>query len=361
MAVTGDWLEVGRVRIGLAGVGRIGAFHAATLRQLDQVDSLVVADADRARAAAVAARVGAEAVDTLAELFAAGIDGLAVATATEVHPDLIIAAVDAGLPVFCEKPVALDIAGTLAVLDRVERSDVPVQIGFQRRFDPGFRRARTAVHSGQLGWVHTLRAGTLDPAPPAPAYIAASGGFFRDCSVHDFDAIRWVTGREVVEVYAVGVNRGADFFRTAGDVDTCAALLTLDDDTIALVSGTRYNAAGYDVRLEVLGARDSISAGLDDRLPLRSAEPGVSWPAGPAYPNFIARFRAAYLAELAAFTEVVAGRAPVPCTVRDALEAGYLAQACEVSRRDHRPVPVAEVRDGPGGAGRRAGRKVGSR
>jgi myo-inositol 2-dehydrogenase/D-chiro-inositol 1-dehydrogenase len=332
------------VRIGLAGVGRIGAFHAETLHQLDQVDSLVLADAYPGRAAAVAGRLGVETAENLAALLAAGIDGLVIAAATEVHPALILAAVGAGLPVFCEKPVALDLAGTLAVLHRVENSAVPVQIGFQRRFDPGFALAREAVHSGRLGWVHTLRAGTLDPAPPAPQYIATSGGFFRDCSVHDFDAIRWVTGREVVEVYAVGMNRGEDFFRAAGDVDTCAALLTLEDDTIALVSGTRYNAAGYDVRLEVLGAKDSLSVGLDDRLPLRSAEPGVTWPAGTPYPQFMERFRGAYVAELTAFTDVVAGRAPSPCTVRDALEAGYVAQACEVSRREHRPVAVAEVR-----------------
>jgi myo-inositol 2-dehydrogenase/D-chiro-inositol 1-dehydrogenase len=332
------------MRIGLAGVGRIGALHAETLHRLDRVGSLVLADAYPGRAAAVAARLGVEAVATPAALFSAGIDGLAIAAATDVHPALILAAVDAGLPVFCEKPVAVDVAGTLAVLDRVERSGAPVQIGFQRRFDPGFVLAREAVQSGRLGWIHTLRAGTLDPAPPPPEYLATSGGLFRDCGVHDFDAIRWVTGREVAEVYAVGVNRGEDFFRAAGDVDTAAALLTLDDDTIALVSGTRYNAAGYDVRLEVLGAKDSIVVGLDDRVPLRSAEPGVNWPAGTPYPRFVERFRGAYAAELAAFAEVVAGRIPSPCTVRDALEACYVAQACEVSRAEHRPVAVAEVR-----------------
>lgn len=334
------------MRIGLAGVGRIGAFHAETLRGLDHVESLVVADADPDRAAGVAAKLGGAvtAVATPAELFGAGIDGLAIAAATDAHAGLILDAVEAGLPVFCEKPVAPDVPGTLAVLDRVERSAVPVHIGFQRRFDAGFAAAREAVQSGRLGWVHTLRAGTLDPAPPSPEYIATSGGFFKDCSVHDFDIIRWVTGREVVEVYAVGANRGEDFFREADDIDTSAAVLTLDDDTIALVSGTRYNAAGYDVRLEVLGAKDSVSVGLDDRLPLRSAEPGVVWPAGTPYPNFMERFRAAYIAELTAFTDMVAGKSDSPCTVGDALEAFYIAEACDRSRREHRPVAVAEVR-----------------
>ena len=117
----------------------------------------------------------------------------------------------------------------------------------------------------------------------------------------------------------------------AGDVDTGAALLTLDDGTLAIISATRYNGAGYDVRLELLGSEGSISVGLDDRLPLRSAEAGVTWPAGTAYTNFLDRFRAAYVAELEAFVEVVSGR-PSPCSPADALETFYVAEACELSR-----------------------------
>jgi myo-inositol 2-dehydrogenase/D-chiro-inositol 1-dehydrogenase len=333
------------VKLGLAGTGRIGACHAETLRNLDDVDSVVVADLDPVRARQTADKLGVGFAPDIDALFGTGLDGLVVAAATNAHPELILRAVAAGLPVFCEKPVAGDIAGTLRVVDRIAESDVSVQIGFQRRFDAGYTAARAAVADGRLGWIHTLRATTLDPAPPPAEYIATSGGFFRDCSVHDFDIIRWVTGHEVVEVYAVGANRGADFFRAAGDVDTVGALLTLDDDTIALVSGTRYNAAGYDVRLEVLGASGDLVVGLDDNVPLRSAEPGVRWPGGRAYPGFMERFRAAYETELAAFVGLVAGRvAGSPCTVVDALEAFYIAAACDVSRREHRPVRLAEVR-----------------
>jgi myo-inositol 2-dehydrogenase/D-chiro-inositol 1-dehydrogenase len=332
------------VKLGLIGTGRIGACHAATLSGL--VDTLVVTDADPDSGRAVAAAVGASFVSDVDALFAGGLDGVVIAAATAAHPELIVRAVAAGVPVFCEKPVAIDVDGTLAVISRLAGSSVPVQIGFQRRFDVGYVALRAAVSAGELGIVHTLRATTMDPAPPSAAYIATSGGFFRDCSVHDFDSIRWVTGHEIVEVYATGVNRGADFFRSAGDVDTAAALLTLDDDTLALVSGTRYNAAGYDVRLEVLGSTGDLVAGLDERVPLWSAEPGVLWPVGPAYPGFMARFEAAYAAELAVFVDVVAGRVDSPCTVSDALAAFYVAEAGELSRREHRPVAVAEVRRG---------------
>jgi len=331
------------MRIGVAGVGRIGTFHAEILRDLAEVDSLVLADIQPDRAKQVAATLGVDWAETIDQLLSSGLDGLVITAATDAHADLITRGVEQDIPVFCEKPVALDVPGTLAVVERVKNSAVPVQIGFQRRFDAGYTAARYAVASGQLGWVHTLRAGTLDPAPPPAAYIPHSGGIFRDCSVHDFDIIRWVTGREVTEVYASGANRGADFFREAGDVDTATALLTLDDGAFAAVSATRYNGAGYDVRLEVLGSRDSVSVGLDDRLPLGSAEPGVSFPAGEAYPDFMARFDVAYRRELSAFADIVAGRAPVTCSVFDALAAFSVAEACELSRREHRPVRMDEV------------------
>ncbi|MCU1687660.1 MAG: iolG [Amycolatopsis sp.] len=332
------------MRLGLAGTGRIGVSHAEILRQIDGVDSVVVADVDAERARATAAKLGVDFAESIDALFASDVDGMVVTAATDAHPALIMRSVDAGIPVFCEKPVATDITGTLAVIDHIKGSEVPVQIGFQRRFDAGYTAARAAVAAGELGWIHTLRATTLDPAPPPAEYVPHSGGLFRDCGVHDFDIIRWVSGHEVVDVYALGANRGEQFFVDAGDVDTAAATLTLDDGTFALVSLTRYNAAGYDVRLEVLGSKADVVVGLDGRVPLRSVEPGVPPLPGPAYPGFMERFRPAYVSELETFVSVVAGKVESPCGVTDALEAFYIAEACEISRREGRSVSVAEVR-----------------
>lgn len=332
------------MRIGILGLGRIGAFHAETLSGLDVVESLVLTDPFAQAAKSAAERFGGEVVDSPEALLAAGVDGIVVAAATDAHPGLILAGVEAGIPVFCEKPVAKHMSEGVEVLKAVEGSDVPIQIGYNRRFDTGFVNARAAVQSGELGKLHTVRSTTLDPAPPPAAYIAASGGIFRDCSVHDFDIIRWVTGREVVEVYAVGGNRGADFIKEAGDADTTGAILTLDDGTIAVISNSRHNARGYDVRMEIHGFTDSIAVGLEDKLPLRSVEPGVTFPAGTPHDFFMDRFTAAYRAELTAFTEVVAGTRPSPCTIADALEAGWIAEACTLSLHEHRPVTIAEVR-----------------
>jgi myo-inositol 2-dehydrogenase / D-chiro-inositol 1-dehydrogenase len=332
------------MRLGLIGLGRIGAFHARTLTELPIVESLVVTDAVPTVTAEVADRLGAQACDSPEQLLAAGVDGVLIAAATDAHPTLIRAAVDAGLPVFCEKPVARSTEEAVGVQRYVEAAGLPVQIGYPRRFDSAFQAARDAVASGELGWLHTVRSTTLDPAPPPAGYVAVSGGIFRDCSVHDFDAIRWVTGRDVVEAYATGSNKGADYFADAADVDTASAVLTLDDATLAVVSNTRYNARGHDVRLELHGSKDSIAVGLEDRLPLRSVEPGATFPAGKPHYFFMDRFVAAFRAELAAFTQVVAGQRPSPCTVADAVETAWVAELCTTSLRQHRPVRMEEVR-----------------
>ena len=330
------------MRIGLIGAGRIGAFHAATLKGVRAVEQVVVADADPDRAQLVAKDLDLDYARDVDALLAGGVDALVIAAATPAHPELIGRGVAAGVPTFCEKPLAGDLAGNLAVVDNVEASGVPVHLGFQRRFDAGYRAAAAAVRGGELGWIHSIRANTNDAYPPAAEYLPTSGGFFRDCSVHDFDIIRFVTGREAVRVYAVGTDHGEAMFADAGDMAAAAALVTLDDGTFATVSGTRYNAAGHDVRMEVLGSLGSLAVGLDDHTALRSTEPGVTFPAGPPHPTFMDRFHDAYLAELTAFAEVAAGNLPVPCTVRDALQA-RIAEACDLSWRSGRPVDLAEV------------------
>lgn len=330
------------MRVGVIGAGRIGAFHAATLVDLPEVDEVVVTDRDQARAALVADRIGATTSD---DVLGADVDAAVIATPTPTHAELLVALARAGLPVFCEKPVASSVASTVAVLKEVEAAGTALQVGFQRRFDAGYQALREAVRAGRIGRLHGLRAVTADPAPPHSSYIPGSGGIFRDCSVHDFDAIRWVTGREIVEVYATGSNRGERFFADAGDVDTGVAVLTLDDGTLATAYATRYNGAGYDVRLEVSGVADTLVAGLDSWSPLISAEPGVGSPPEPAYDHFADRFDAAYRAELSAFVDVAAGLVGSPCTGDEALEVLLVAEAAELSRAERRPVRVEEVRD----------------
>lgn len=335
------------MRIGLAGVGRIGAFHAETLRGLDDVDELVVTDLDTEAARAVAERLGVDQAATPHDLLASGVDGFVIATGTAGHAPLVRQAVAAGVPTFCEKPLAASLAETVELAGLVDASGVPVQVGFQRRFDCAYQRVASAVRSGELGRVHTVRANTHDQSPPHPAYIPTSGGLLRDCSVHDFDIVRYVTGREVASVYATGANTGAAFFGEAGDVDTAAAVLTLDDGTLVTVTATRYNGAGHDVRLEVMGSEGTLGVGFDDSLAVTSAEPGVAFPRGPRHESFMQRFLPAYRAELTHFVAVARGEALSPCTATDALQAFRVAEACELSRREQRRVTLDEIANRP--------------
>lgn len=331
------------MRIGLVGVGRIGQFHAGTVKSLPDVHEVLLADLNAELAASVAAELGVGSVGAVDDLISAGVDGVVITSGTGSHAPLIKKFVDAGLPTFCEKPIALDLATNYEIADFVAQTDVPVQMGFQRRFDAGYNRVKAAFEAGELGWLHQVRATTGDQSPPPEAFIKTSGGFFRDCTVHDADIIRWVTGREFVEVTALGSNRGADFFSAAGDCDSVAAIAYLDDGTLVTITGTRYSGGGHDVRMELLGSEGSMMVGLDDNFAMTSAEPGVSFPTGPRHWSFMERFQPAYVTELTAFCDLVAGKIDNPCSTRDALEAFRVAEACDRSRREGRTVALAEI------------------
>ncbi len=335
------------MRIGVIGTGRIGTFHANTLSQHREVGgSLIVTDADSERAQDLAHRLGATAAPGVDEIFTWGVDAVVITAATSAHAELIGRAARSGLPVFCEKPIALDLPATLAAIAEVEAAGTILQMGFQRRFDTGYKGAREAVHSGKLGRLHTVRMMTSDQTPPPPEYLPLSGGLYRDTLIHDFDILRWVTGREIVEVYATGSDTGPPMFREAGDIGTAAAVLTLDDGTLVTATATRMNGAGYDVRMELAGELDQVGVGLDDRTPITSTEPAGPPAASRPWTGFLERFGPAYEAELSAFVEVVRGERANPCDGREALQALRVAEACELSRRERRPVHLAEI---PGG------------
>ncbi|MDE8669207.1 Gfo/Idh/MocA family oxidoreductase [Pseudarthrobacter sp. H3Y2-7] len=336
------------VILGLVGVGRIGVMHANNIASLNGVLNpqgtsvrLRLTDVAEDHARNIAAGLGAEFLPSVADLIASGVDGLVIATGTATHPELIRAGVDAGIPVFCEKPVAMNVADALPVLDYIGNNNGVVQIGHQRRFDAGYLEAKRAYQAGELGWIHSLRAVTCDMTPPPVEFLATSGGLFRDCSVHDFDILRWLTGREIVEVYAKGSNNGDPAIGDVGDVDTALAVITFDDGTVGTVSASRYNGAGHDVRLEIQGSNRTVMVGLDSKSALASAEAGITFPDGEPHQTFAERFDQAYRSEMAAFVELILGERENPCTPQDAVAASRVADAAQESLVTGAPVKVA--------------------
>jgi myo-inositol 2-dehydrogenase / D-chiro-inositol 1-dehydrogenase len=263
-----------------------------------------------------------------------------------------MAAADRGLPTLCEKPISLDLAVTDRVLGHVADAGTQLDVAFQRRHDPAFEEARARIADGRLGTVYVVRSSGHDATPPPEDYIPTSGGLFVDLHIHDFDIVRWVTGQEVEEVYADGSVLVDPAFARHGDVDTSAAVLRLSGGTLAVTSGGRSDALGYDHRMEVIGSADSISIGLGERTPLhaldngddggdrRSPDPGDR----PApWQTFVERFADAYRSEAEHFTAVVAGEASPRCSGEESRRSMLVALAAERSRRERRPVQIAEM------------------
>ncbi|HKY51083.1 MAG TPA: Gfo/Idh/MocA family oxidoreductase [Candidatus Limnocylindria bacterium] len=330
------------MNIAILGVGRLGAFHAKVLSETKDVDQLRVYDADGARAKNVAGELRATAAPTVDEALA-GVDAAVIVTPTDTHAPLIKKCLDAKIATFCEKPIAIGIPETRDIVAHVERGKGRLQIGFQRRFDSGYRAARDAIRRGTLGNVYSFLMTSCDRLPPPDAYIATSGGQFKDQLIHDFDITRWLFGQEAVEVTATGSTLGFPQYEAMKDVGTSAVLLRLSGGTLGLVTGLRHNEAGYDIHVEVHGAKDTLAIGVDPRTPWRSVEADAPPLAGPPYPSFFVRFDGAYRAELAHFLRFARGEAENPCTAADALEALRIAEAASRSFREHRSVKLSEI------------------
>jgi myo-inositol 2-dehydrogenase / D-chiro-inositol 1-dehydrogenase len=332
------------VRVLLCGAGQIGALHARNLAALDGVSALWVADVDSARAAALAAAVGAQPAPE-PDAFACAPGAVVVAAATPAHAALVRRCLERGIPCFCEKPLSAAVDETVVLGRESEAARVPVQVGFMRRFDPGLVALRDLVTGGGLGRVHTIHVASHDHEPPPEEYVARSGGMFRDQLIHDFDMIRWVTASEVATVYAAGAVRAIDFAERYGDVDTCALVLAMTGGELVLVAGTREDGTGEDVRIEAVGSRQSAAAGLNARTPLRLLDP-IGVEAGHApYASAFDRFAAAYVAELERFVAVARGEAESPCPPRDALGTLLVAEAAERSHASGAPVSVRHADD----------------
>lgn len=338
------------MRIGVTGAGRIGAMHAQNLSAVRGLDELILHDPVPGRAAAVAAglsaaSIAASTVDSFDDLLSR-VDGLVVATPTTTHAELVLRAVAGGLPTLCEKPAADSQPRLLELINAVERAGVEVLVGFQRRFDPALVELRRQLQAGELGTVYHVRALGQDFEPPEAGFIPTSGGMFRDLFIHDLDAVPWLIDEPVVEVYATGSVLVDQAFAACGDIDTAVILLRFASGTLATLTGGRRDGLGYDHRIEVIGSRNALVAGLDERTPLAPV-PLPTSDQGPVerpapYRGFQERFAVAYAAEVAAFVDVIAGRAVNPSPLSDSLVSIDLATACEHSRAAGLPIRVPE-------------------
>jgi myo-inositol 2-dehydrogenase / D-chiro-inositol 1-dehydrogenase len=330
------------IGVAFLGVGRMGESHLRNLSAINDVQTVVVADpygpaAERGRAIA-----GADLAmtDPEAAIHQPGVDAVIIVTPTDTHARLIEVAAKAGKAVFSEKPIALDLAETQRVVALVEQRGVPVQLGFMRRFDPGYRRAKERIDSGDLGRIETFRALSRDTYPPDLKFLLGSGGVFLDMSVHDLDLARFLVG-EVEEVQAWGTVLIDERFAQANDADTAIALLRFSNGALGVVETSRRSNWGYDIRTEVAGSVGKVVIEAPQKTPVLFAKDFQS--TFDHFENFPDRFEAAYRLELRAFFDAIrSGQKPSPGPV-DALETLRLALAVKRSWLENRPVKVAEI------------------
>jgi myo-inositol 2-dehydrogenase/D-chiro-inositol 1-dehydrogenase len=315
----------------LFGAGRIGRIHAANVAAHPAARLKYVVDVDGAAAAAIAAAAGAAVADTRAVIADQGVDALLVASPTDTHADLIEAGAAAGKAVLCEKPVDLDVARARAAVAAAERTGILLAIGFNRRYDPSFRRLRQGIDAGEIGAVESVLVVSRDPSPPPVAYVRRSGGLFRDMTIHDLDMARWLLGEEPVEVTAHGSCLVDPAIGAAGDIDTAAVTLRTAGGRIAQIANTRRAVFGYDQRIEVCGAAGMLSAGNRKATSVERAT-ADGYATDPALPFFLERYADAYRLELDAFVRRLHGEAADIVSGGDGVRALEIADACDRSR-----------------------------
>ncbi len=328
------------LRFGLIGTGRIGQVHATNIAASPDATLAIVCDALIDSARETADRLGGTATADAAAVFAAGaVDAVVIASPTATHVDLISSAIDAGLPVLCEKPIDLDIARVDGLRARAASSGIPIALGFNRRFDPHFADLHRRVRAGEIGRLEHLAITSRDPAPPPAAYVAVSGGIFRDMTIHDFDMARFFVP-DIVSVTAHTANAFSAEIQDAGDADSAVVVLGSADGELITITNSRHSAYGYDQRLEAFGSDGLLQVGnVGETLVSRWGATAVEARA-PYLDFFLQRYADAYRAELAAFIDAARGGTSTGPGFEDGRAALLLADAAVRSAADGTTVEV---------------------
>jgi myo-inositol 2-dehydrogenase/D-chiro-inositol 1-dehydrogenase len=330
------------IRVGVLGVGRIGRMHARLLAHEVPGASLgIVYDAVPAVAETVGRELDVPVAASADELIAAPeIDAVAICTSTDTHVELLVAAAASGKPIFCEKPISLDLTEVDRGLAAVDATGARLQIGFNRRFDPAHQSVRQAVTSGAVGAVHLVRISSRDPAPPPLAYIATSGGIFLDMTIHDFDMARYVTGSEVAEVFAHGSVRIDPAIGETGDLDTAVVMLRHADGCLTVIDNSRQAVYGYDQRVEAFGANGmACSQNPFAHTGVLLTAEGTRSATLPYF--FLERYIPSYVRQWEAFVAYARDGGPSPVSGADGRAPLAIGVAAWESIRTGRPVALS--------------------
>ena len=328
--------------IALFGAGRIGQVHSVNIAAHKDTNLYSVSDPFAENAQKIAEKYNAK-IQTIEEALAdENVDGVLIASATDTHADLISLAAKAGKAIFCEKPVHLDIERVKECLDIVDDNKVPLFVGFNRRYDPQFRKVREMLSAGSIGKAESLIIISRDPSPPPAEYVKVSGGMFRDMTIHDFDMARYIMGEDPISIFAQGSNLVDPAIGAAGDIDTAFVVMEFPSGALATISNTRRSGYGYDQRLELHGEKGLLQAhNMKESLVEHCGEDGCT--TSKPHPFFLERYEAAYVAEWEHFVDILAGRAVPECSGYDGKQALLMADKAIESLRTGKKVHFGQV------------------
>ena len=331
-----------RIRIGVCGVGRIGRFHAQNVASSVETAELVaVADPIRSLAHAIGKRFGARTYDNFREMAKKErLDAVIVATPTRTHAEHVELAADAQIPVLLEKPIALTTKEADQIVSTVRKSGIKFQLGFNRRWDPSYRKAKRMIVDGEIGKPLVVKTCARDPQPPPDDYIRGSGGIFVDECIHDIDIALWLMNSPVKQVWATGTTTVYPQFAKYGDFDNAVAILQFSNRGLGIIEGSRTSTYGYDLRTEVMGSRGQV------RIDNWKEDSARLWTKGGAvddpYPWFMNRFAEAYRREIIGFCDYISKGGKSPVSAEEGREALRVAIAARESTKAKRMIRIKQ-------------------
>jgi len=333
------------INIGIIGAGRIGKLHAQNLvTRIPEANVMAIADIALPAAQEVATRLNIpSAVTDYREILNnPAVQAVIICSATDTHSQIIAEAAQAGKHIFCEKPIDFSLQRIDRALEAVEKAGVTLQIGFNRRFDANFAHVRETIASGKIGEVHVVRVTSRDPAPPPIEYIKVSGGIFLDMTIHDFDMVRFLVAKPIIDVFAAGSVLVDPAIGEAGDVDTAVVTLRFAGGALGIIENSRRAVYGYDQRVEAFGALGAVSTenNTNYRATMSDAN-GIHQPL-PQY-FFLDRYNDSYIAEIRAFARAVELDEMPPVTGADGRVPVVVGLAALKSLKENRPVKLSEI------------------
>lgn len=339
--IKGEEAMTKQIVTGIIGAGRIGKLHVQNISRIPHMKIKAVSDiqASRIKSWADSHQIEYIASDYRDLLHDPDIDAIFICSPTAVHAQMIKEAAEAKKHIFCEKPVSFSLDETSEALAAVRKHGVTLQVGFNRRFDPHFKKIKTIVENGEIGTPHLLKITSRDPEPPNIDYVRTSGGLFMDMSIHDFDIARYILGSEVTEVYAKGAALVNPSFAELGDIDTAVITLTFENGAMAVIDNSRQAVYGYDQRVEVFGTKGSAAADNSRPTTVEVSTADFVMKDKPHF-FFLERYKDSYEEEILRFAEAIGTNQETPCTGNDGLQAGRIARAAQQSLAFGMPVSI---------------------